>query len=728
MPRVGSDPGDLAHLSAERGSDAVAAGGAQGLIDAAKDMPADERTRALELALAEAYAVRGDPEAALACLQRAANGAERLDAASAWRAIAVHFLRGDLDAAHDMVKRTDASAAEKASSGAIGTDDTDRDRALLHAWSGQVLRRLGDVPRAESEARAALEIARLARDDRALAAAHNIAGLVAGMSSDHAAADEHQRSALAAARRAADVFATVQVMNSAGWFDSAAYADGTANYERAAEIAETAGFTPLLARTRMNLGLIKWSVGLLDEAAREYADAVVLYRASGSREVAYAIIGKGDVHRERGEIALARAAYQEGLALGEASGDRQALVPALYQLAKVIVDDEPDEALRLARRAVDLGWPDMSWALNALGWIELARGDRAAALETAGRAGSAAREEHDRFGLAESLSLHAMASAEPATRQRLLEESGAAWRYLGNAVQGTLVALALARWATGARAQAAAEAAERRLQRMGVGLSRSGPAGLGRFVARDPAPVPVEIRVLGGFQVLRQGSPVPLGAWQSRKARDLLKILVTRRGRPIAREIIGETLWPEDDSEAVAARLSVALSTLRSVLDPDRRWPSDHFIAGDASAVSLRPENVRIDVDIFFANVDAALAAAGEDARDLLSAAEASYAGDLLEEDPHADWAVGVRERARAAYIRVVHALARHAAERGDHQDAVDLYLRVLERDPYDERAHSGLIRALQADGRHGEARRAHAAYVSRMADIGVKASPLPAP
>ncbi|MGH2378753.1 MAG: AfsR/SARP family transcriptional regulator, partial [Candidatus Limnocylindria bacterium] len=277
-------------------------------------------------------------------------------------------------------------------------------------------------------------------------------------------------------------------------------------------------------------------------------------------------------------------------------------------------------------------------------------------------------------------------------------------------------------------AQAAAETAERRLRRLGAGLSASGPAGLARFVAPDPAAVPVEIRVLGGFQVLRDGVAAPLGAWQSRKARDLLKILVTRRGRPISREVLGETLWPEDESEAVAGRLSVALSTLRSVLDPDRRFPADHFVAADASAVSLRSENVRVDVDVFFASVDAALAATGDDARDLLEAAEAAYAGELLEEDPHAEWAVALRERARAAYVRVTHALAALVARGGDHQEAVDLLLRVLERDPYDERAHRGLVAALQAEGRHGEARRAHAAYTSRMAEIGAKASAFPAP
>ena len=55
---------------------------------------------------------------------------------------------------------------------------------------------------------------------------------------------------------------------------------------------------------------------------------------------------------------------------------------------------------------------------------------------------------------------------------------------------------------------------------------------------------PVEIRTLGGFSVIRNGEAVTISEWRSKKARDLLKILITRRGRPLLREALMETLWP----------------------------------------------------------------------------------------------------------------------------------------------------------------------------------------
>jgi DNA-binding SARP family transcriptional activator len=89
----------------------------------------------------------------------------------------------------------------------------------------------------------------------------------------------------------------------------------------------------------------------------------------------------------------------------------------------------------------------------------------------------------------------------------------------------------------------------------------------------------VAIRALGGFRVFRDGASVPLREWQSRKARDLLKLLVARVGRPAPRECLLEALWPEQDPCQTRPRLSVALSTVRAVLDPGRRLEPDHFVA-----------------------------------------------------------------------------------------------------------------------------------------------------
>jgi DNA-binding SARP family transcriptional activator len=165
------------------------------------------------------------------------------------------------------------------------------------------------------------------------------------------------------------------------------------------------------------------------------------------------------------------------------------------------------------------------------------------------------------------------------------------------------------------------------------------------------------------------------------------------------------------------------------VLDPHRRHEQDHFVGSDKSAVWLRDEHVAIDAERFLtAALDALALVRGDapDAYDRLAAAEASYAGDFLEEDAYEDWAIAFREELRTTYVGVVRALAELAAAAGDVDATVRYSLRLLERDPYDEPAHLGLVVALDDAGRHGEARRRFRLYSARMDEIGVESAPFP--
>jgi DNA-binding SARP family transcriptional activator len=146
--------------------------------------------------------------------------------------------------------------------------------------------------------------------------------------------------------------------------------------------------------------------------------------------------------------------------------------------------------------------------------------------------------------------------------------------------------------------------------------------------------------------------------------------------------------------------------------------------------VSLDLDNLTVDVEIFVHEASAGLALQASQAgtaRERLEYAESLYAGDFLEEDPYEDWAVALREEARAAYIASARALAEDAAEAGDHSAAASYLLRVLERDAYDEQAYLALVAALAAAGRHGDARRGYRRYAERMTEIGVEPASFPA-
>ena len=98
--------------------------------------------------------------------------------------------------------------------------------------------------------------------------------------------------------------------------------------------------------------------------------------------------------------------------------------------------------------------------------------------------------------------------------------------------------------------------------------------------------------------------------------------------------------------------------------------------------------------------------------------------GDFLEDDLYEEWAIPLRERARAAYFAAASALAADAEAAGDGETAIRCHLRILERDPLHEHAHVGLVRALAAAGRHGDALRSYRQYCAGMRVIGAEPAP----
>ncbi|WP_425569430.1 AfsR/SARP family transcriptional regulator [Nonomuraea salmonea] len=173
------------------------------------------------------------------------------------------------------------------------------------------------------------------------------------------------------------------------------------------------------------------------------------------------------------------------------------------------------------------------------------------------------------------------------------------------------------------------------------------------------------------------------------------------------------------------------VSTLRSVLDPGREWPPDEIVVSDEGALRLESAHVDVDVEKFLDLVGQAVrldqAGRTSEALERWAAAETAYGGDFCEEDPYADWAVGLREQARLAYVQAAARLAEARAAEHRHDEAARYWLRLLERDRYDERAHLGLVRVLDRAGRRGDARRRYRLYAELMRELEVEPAPYPA-
>lgn len=709
------DPATLRRVVERHGPAALASGRIDLVIAACDRLPPRERTVAVEQLHGEALQVIGRWDEALHHFGLAGDEAPALPAGLAWREGMIHYFRGALPDALAVFAR------------GVRDGSAPADEAMLLAWESAAHWRRGEVAAAAAAAEASHALAAEAHDDAGLASAHTALAMVAASRGDRRANDAHYLQALEHAEAAGDALQTIRIRTNRSSFflDEGAFADALAEAEAAVALADLTGYATFHSLALVNRAEALLLLGRLDEAHADMRAAEAIEQRLRSMDVRYPLLRLGDLYRLRGDRSLARTAYAEAVRLSDAALDRQSLVPALAGLARIHCEDDPPKALALAERAVAEGaGHGHCAALLTLAHVHLAIDGVEAARATAKQAQEEAVERRDRPALAEALEIEALTAGDRIRALQLLDEARAIWQELGSPVGALRALLSAGRVTGGTEGDLLVAHAEQELHALGAhGAVASARMG-------GPAAPDVEIVSLGGFRLLRRGAVVPVTAWQSRKARDLLKLLVARRGRATPREVLMAALWPDESPDRLANRLSVALSTVRGVLDPGKAHPSDHFLRADTDAVSLDLEHVAVDVEGFIVAVERGLelvrAARRDEGIALLEAVEPRYRGDFLEEDLYEDWAQSTREQARALYVSALRVLAEAAAQRGDHDGAVRRHLRLLERDPYDEPAHLALVATLVASGRHGEARRHYATYAARMDELGLEAARFP--
>ena len=471
-------PDRLVGVLTEHGEALVAGGHIALAIEACEAVPAERRSPGIDQLEGEARQVQGDSSGALACFERASGDAPTLRAALAWRMGVIHYLRGELDTALSLYERGLEDA---------GADP--RDTALLLAWAATAHWLRGDVEQCRPIAARAFEVATACGDGRALAAAHTVLAMLAALDGDRRGNDAHYLLALRAAEQAVDVLQIVRIRtNRASHFiEEGSYEEGLQELEVAIRLAELTSFTSFLALSLSNRGEAHFRLGRLDEALSDFEASRNKCGEIGSDILAYPLTGIADIHRVRGNLAQARAGYEEAIAVSEASGDIQGLTPALAGLARVLAGDDPAEARRLVERALACGTGlYYASALLAAGWIDAVSGDARQAAKRAAEAASVSQARRDRSGLAEALALATLSAEHPRAHLDQLREALAIWREIDDPLNEAQAQLALARIDPGPTAAVRRRDAERRLEAFGVRTHLGGnvAAGILAMVAR----------------------------------------------------------------------------------------------------------------------------------------------------------------------------------------------------------------------------------------------------
>ncbi|MDI1462913.1 BTAD domain-containing putative transcriptional regulator [Catellatospora sp. KI3] len=705
-----ADPDRCARVLADHGDRIISAGQAGLTADLISRLPGPLRTPRLRTLLGDAQRTAGDLEAAAHTYTGVSGPDDTCTPGLAWRIGRIAYQRGDAQGA--------LAAYARATPDATATEDT----ALLAAWTAHAHLLAGDVDLATATARRAVTQAAACGDGTALATAHLSVALCLAVAGDAAGSEEHFALALPVAQRTGDVLLLTRIHTNRTYqrLQAARYPEALTSAQLCVAYAQAAGSPSLHAIATSNEAEALAMLGRFPEAVRRYQAAIAHYQRHGSRRFAGAVLGLAELYRRRGWREQARAAYEQVVAVATGTGNAHVLVPALAGLALVLLADDVKAAAGHADAAAGHAGPQAAGpALLAQGWTALAEGTPGRPAELATEAARVARTNTDPAGLADALELRAAAETDPARARAALREAEAIWHQAGAAVEAARIAvLTGALPGTGTDERAAAAAAAQRLAAVDAIADR---LGTGATATRPQ----VAVRALGRFEVEVAGQVPPPSQWQSRKARDLLRILVGRRGRPVPRSELCELLWPDGEPARTGHRLSVLLNILRGVLDPDRAQPADHFLLADTAAIALNLRAADVDVEDFLDHVAHARRLVEQErlgqAREILLAADTLHRAEAFEDEPYAEWAGPLREEVRAAHLAMLRMLAHTHRAAGQPGAAVACLLRLLERDPYDERAHRSLVRTLVAGGQHGEARRAFDRYAGAMREIGVR-------
>jgi len=209
----------------------------------------------------------------------------------------------------------------------------------------------------------------------------------------------------------------------------------------------------------------------------------------------------------------------------------------------------------------------------------------------------------------------------------------------------------------------------------------------------DPsAPLRVEARLLGQFEVLVRGEPVQ--HWRGNRGRMLLAFLLLHRSRPLTRDELGGAFWPDAAPGAVRNRLHVALYGLRK----DLRALTDHpIVVHGQRGFSIHPG---IDLWLDTEEFDKALTATrrqlpGSDGGALAryETAVELYRGELLEDTPFEEWALLRREQLRLQYLEALDEVARLRFAAGRYADCLDACRRLVPGDLCREEIHRLMMR-----------------------------------
>ena len=300
---------------------------------------------------------------------------------------------------------------------------------------------------------------------------------------------------------------------------------------------------------------------------------------------------------------------------------------------------------------------------------------------------------------------------------------------------------ALQRWREGARDDARAELMGAFAQARGIGLThfyRALPATAAQvcgaaldldadaeFARRvidaralkcpDPGvarwPWPLRLRALGGFSIERDGEPFKFGRKAPKRLLDLLRAVVALGGRQVDGPRLAALMWPDAEGDEARDSLKAMLHRLRALLGPSALTVRDGQLSFDERLVWIDTwafEHVSGRIETLLAPGHMVEPEAVGELEHRRVQMLALYRGHFLGEADVPAWALPLRDRLRARFVRAVEAMGQWLERRGRRESAIALYRAALEQDNLAEELYQRLIESHLACGEPAQALNAY--------------------
>jgi LuxR family transcriptional regulator, maltose regulon positive regulatory protein len=219
-----------------------------------------------------------------------------------------------------------------------------------------------------------------------------------------------------------------------------------------------------------------------------------------------------------------------------------------------------------------------------------------------------------------------------------------------------------------------------------------------------PGPlVDLTIKMLGPVEIFRDPArPFAADAWTTRRARDILCFIVSRRHHRAPKDTIIDMFWAEDNIETIEKNFHPTVSHIRKALNSNQPLKQNFILYRDGD-YQLNPEfSYRIDTDTL-----ERLIADGETARRernyercivCYEQAVTLYRGEFMQ-GTYEPWVDEQRAYYREQHLRMLESLAAVAEKKEEWPRAMDLAQRILREDQFREDIHCMLMRAQAALG-----------------------------